>query len=94
MYITLQDLEIISLHVVSQNMIILEWYASGMWLVLVRIVPSCPNAHSRLILLIPSAYLTVYRCPHSLPRGAVWLGCPDLGAWLRVFSSTCVHTSP
>jgi hypothetical protein len=56
-----------------------------MWLVLVQTGRSCPNAHSRLILSLPSAGWTVYRRLHFFPTGAVWLGCLSLGAWLTEF---------
>ncbi len=48
---------------------------------------------SRLIMSLPSAGWTVYRRLHSLPTGAFWLGCPNLGPWLGIFSCTYVHTS-
>jgi hypothetical protein len=48
---------------------------------------------SRLIFLISSPSWTVYRRLQSLPTGAVWLGCLNLGAWLGIFVYTYVHTS-
>ncbi len=66
-------------------------WATGVWLV--RIGPSCPQAHRRLILSLPSAGWNVYRRLYSLLIGALWLRCPYLGAWLRIFSCTYVHMS-
>ncbi len=59
-----------------------------MWLMLVQIGQSCSNAHSRLISSLPSTGQTVYRHLQFLSTGAVWLGCPGMGAWLGIFCST------
>ncbi len=75
-------------------------WASGVWLVLVRVGPSCPHALSRLILSLSSAGWTAYGRLHFLPTGAVWLGYPfgrlaaHLGAWLGILvphMHTCCH---
>jgi hypothetical protein len=37
-------------------------------------------------------WLGFYRCLHFLPKAAVSLGYPSLGAWLGIFQSTYAHT--
>jgi hypothetical protein len=50
--------------------------APPVWLVLVWIGPSCPHAHSRLILLLPSAGWTVWRCLTLFPQMQFGLAAP------------------
>ncbi len=91
MHIILQDFAVILL-----SYCVAEYdhtWATGVWLVLVRIGLSCPDAHSRLIFLLTSPSWTVYRHLNSLPTGVVWLGCLNLGDWLGIFGYAYVHTS-
>jgi hypothetical protein len=61
-----------------------------MWLVLMRIGPSCPNAHSRLTMSLSSADWAVYRHLHFLPTVCIWFGCISLGAWWDLL--VCIYT--
>jgi hypothetical protein len=78
MDITLQDLLLFSC-------ILCCWVWSYLSYWLVQFGPSCPHAHSILILSLSSTGWTVYRRIHFLPTDAVWLGSPRLGAWLGIF---------
>jgi hypothetical protein len=67
-----------------------------MLLVLMRICPSCPHAHSRLTTSLSSADWAVDRPLHFLPMATVWLGSPSFWclAWdllVRSYTYTVTH---
>jgi hypothetical protein len=83
---------ILGLVIIPPAYCVVEYGHTGMQMVLVQTGLSCPHAHSRLIVSLPSAVWTVYRHRHSLfPTHAVWLGCPNLGAWLGILASHMTH---
>jgi hypothetical protein len=89
-YIILQVLWLFFLHTALLNMVILELLVCGWcWWEPVYPVPMLTGNWSCPSLLLVELFIDAFTL---FQTGTVKLGCPSLGAWLRIFGSTYVHT--
>ncbi len=64
-------------------------WATSMWLVLVHPVPILTVDWSYHFLLLVDLFVDTFTL---FPTGTIWLGCPNLGAWLEILGYIYVHT--